>query len=634
MGTVTPVVVPGEGYVRVEVDWQDFPHAEKCWIYRIVAGVRTMLREGNAVPLSGGIAVAFDHEMPYDVPVGYRSVIALNANGDFEDGVTEWLDTTNLGTIGTVTQSKAYYVPGEGIASAKLVPDGVSATAQAVSEFIPATAGVTYTVSGRIMLSDYWSGGVGVRMQFFNGTTPLTLFGSYNDTVPAPGEFGTYGFSAVAPASTTQVKIMGGIQGTPPTTLTAYLDEMYLTTSGTNVTAADVVVPSDGAGWWVDPLHPATKVKLRTDLQIAGCVPESAIGLLSLSAEVFPADEEDLPVNNAEFSIGAWQVRKAGQQTLQVVTVTLADLAQLKALYSSGAPLLLQLPAEYAEKPAYGLHSELEVNRLTPDLRRPWRVARSSFAKVLPPVGPAEGTWKTRYMDYTRYATFADAEAAGGGAYDRYTRTTSNGWGTSTSGLATTTSGGAASVYSTNGSQGVIAAEALNALRIVLYPVSLVNFRVRGRAIGFTPTGGNPEIHYFARYVNSTNFVRAVLYRQSTGGMTVRVSQVVAGVETASGFITVGTVANNATVRIDFLGTGTVLDVTVWQDGTPKPTSPTVTLSGITMLTAGQVGSGVNLPGTVTNPLPLSVAYDDLEVTALGTAPTWLDGLQGELVAP
>lgn len=631
MGTVTPVVVPGEGYARVEVDWRDFPHARMCWITRIVGGVRTVLREGNAVRLSGGIAVAFDHEAPYDVPVTYESNISLNFNGTFEDGVSEWLDTTNSGTVGTVTQSKAYYVPGTGIASARLVPNGSSATAQAVSEMIPATAGTSYTITGRILLSGYWTGGVGVRVHFFNGGSFLSTSGAYNDLAPAPGVFGSYGFSVTAPATTTQMRIMFGAAGTPPATLSLYGDDVFATTAGTTVTAAPVVIPSTGAGWWLDPLHPATKIRLRTDLQMAACVPTSAVGLLTLSAEVFPSDEQDLAINNSRLPVGAWQVRKGGQQTIQVVTVTLTDLAQLQSLHASGAPLLLQLPAEYGEAPAYGLHAELEVNRLSPDHRRPWRVTRSSFVKVVAPVGPAEGTWKTRYMDYTKFATFADVGAANGGGYDFYTRSVSNGWGTSTSGLVTTTSGGAASVYSVNGTQGVIAAEALNALRLVLYPVSLVNFRVRGRSIGFTPTGGNPEIHYFARYVNSTNFVRAVLYRQSTGGMTVRISQVLAGVETASGFITIPGAANNSTVRLDFLGTGTALEATAWVDGTVKPQTPTVTLGSITMLSAGQVGSGVNLPGTVSNPLPLSVAYDDLEIVAFDTAPTWLDGLQGEL---
>jgi hypothetical protein len=634
VGSVTPVVVPGEGYVRVEVNWADFPHTRKCWIYRRVAGVLTMLREGNAVPLSGGLAVAFDHEMPYDVPVGYRSVIALNANGDFEDGVTEWLDTTNNGTVGTVTQSKAYYVPGEGIASALLKPNG-SSTAQAVSEFIPATAGTSYTITGRIMLSDYWAGGTGVRIHWFNGTTLLSTVGAYNDTAPVPGEFGTYGFAATAPATTTQMRIMFGAAGTPPTTLRLYGDEVYVTTSGTGVNAAaDVTVPSDGAGWWVDPLHPATKVKLRTDLQASACVPDSAIGLLGMSPETFPADEESLPINNSVTPYGAWQVRKGGQATMQVVTVTLTDLAQLKSLHASGAPLLLQLPTQYGEEAAYQLHAELEVSRLGSDMRRPWRVTRSSFVKVLPPVGPPEGTYRTRYMDFTKLTTFQDTEALGGGGYDRYTRSVSNGWGTSTSGLVTTTLGGAASVYSVNGSQGVIAVDALSANRMVLYPVSLFQFGIRARMIGFTPTGGNPETYLYARYVDASNYVRAAIYRQAAGGMTARVSQVIGGIETASGFLTVAGAANNSTVRMDFQGVGTNLYLTVWVDGTTKPQAYTVTLGSLTMLSAGQVGIAINFPVTVTNVLPFTTAYDDLEITALSFAPTWLDGLQGELMAP
>jgi hypothetical protein len=411
-----------------------------------------------------------------------------------------------------------------------------------------------------------------------------------------------------------------------------YVDEVYLTTSGTTINAAaDVVVPSNGGGWWTDPLHPATKTRLAIDLRTNQCLPSSSIVLIGLGDEEFPADSTVMEVNDAVEPVGTWSKRKSGRSAIRVGTLTDADLAQLKALFSSGAPLFLQLPPSYNEADSYGLYGDLTVGRLAIDHSKPWRIAGSSFTKQAPPIGPPEGTWRTRYMDFTRYATFADAEAAGGGAYDRYTRTVANGWGTSTSGLATTTSGGAASVYSTNGSQGVIAAEALNALRIVLYPVSLFQFTIRARLIGFTPTGGNPEIHIFGRYVDSSNYVRAVLYRQAAGGMTARVSQVVAGVETASGFLTVTGAANNSTVKVDFLGIGTNLYLTVWVDGTAKPQTPTVTLGSLTMLSPGQVGLGVNLPGTVTNALPLSVVYDDLEVTAMSTGPTWLDGLQGEL---
>jgi len=564
VGTVTPIVVPGEGYTRIEVNWQDFPHARVAWVYRTVAGVRTTLREGKSIKLSNGVAVLFDHEMPYDVPVVYSSTIALNYNGSFEEGVSEWTSTANSGTVGTVTQSKDYYVAGEGVASAKLTPDG-SATVKAASEIIPitpsarnanpffetdasnwsgangaavsrdtanfhqgvasllivpngvsstpqaqseevsvvagqsytysawlrissggsasrdvgiawfnashvfisssvttlspaatvwtkygpvtatapagaafarlittgpgvlaaantwrideaiiwdATAAATYTIVGRLMVPDYWSGGIGVELQWYDGTTLLGTTGAFNDLVPFPGNWGSYGFSATDMASANGVRAVFGMTGSPPTTLPLYGDEVYVYSSGTTVTASSVTVPGDGAGWWVDPLHPATKLKLIMNLQVTDCVPESAVGLVSLSEETFPADGEALEINNAVFPLGAWQVRKSGRQTIQVVTITLADLAQLKALYASGAPLYLQLPAEYAEAAAYQLHGDLEVTRLAPNHKLPWRVARSSFAKVAAPVGPPEGTWNTRYVDIDKYATFSAASAA------------------------------------------------------------------------------------------------------------------------------------------------------------------------------------------------------------------------------
>lgn len=575
MGSVTPTVVAAEGYVRVEVNWQDFPHARMAWIYRTVAGVRTTLRGGKAVRLSNGIAVIHDHEMPLDVPVTYSSSIALNYNGNFEEGVTEWTDTTNSGSIGVITQSYDYYYVGEGVASARIVrpPVGVVAfagTTKLVSEFIPiaqdalnanpgfevnaadwtgsngaaisrditnvyagtgsgliipdgvtanptvvsgdyaVTAGNTYnyfawlrvssggslarvfgirwldgshaflsdsttsltptptvwtnyaasavapvgaqfarlitsasgvlavgntwridnavlidpnnrrsyTLTGQLLVPDYWTGGIGVQTQWYtlanDGTnTLLGTTGALNDLAPFPGVFQPHGFSAPAFPGANAVKILAGMTGSPPETMPMYVDELYLTTSGTTVTAADVVVPSDNAGWWVDPLHPATKIRLETGLQVVECIPESAVGLVSLSEESFPADSEVSEVNNAVRPVSSWQVRKSGRQTIQVVTITDADRDQLKALHASGAPLLLQLPEEYDEDPAYQQHGDVSFARLTADLRRSWRVATSTFVKVAPPVGPAEGTWNTRYVDLDKYTTYGAATSAG-----------------------------------------------------------------------------------------------------------------------------------------------------------------------------------------------------------------------------
>lgn len=568
MGTVTPVVVPGEGYVRVEVDWRDFPHARKCWIYRRVNGVATRLRDGNAVRLSGGIAVAYDHEAPLDTPVLYRSSIGLNWNGDFEDGVTEWTDATNSGTVGTVTQSRDYYVVGEGLASAKLTPSG-AATSKAVSEIIPITpstrnanpffeTGVTnwtpqngatrvqdgtaheggfsmlitpdgvstftqvvseeipvvpgrsyawsgwlrvsaggslartfgirwldaahaqivpdsvttltptpavwtqfgpgsavapagavtaqlitqgpnavlvaantwrldeaifydvtqartYTIQGRLMVPNYWSGGVGVKIQWYYGTTLLGTTGAFNDFAPFPGDWGSYGFSATDMITANGMRAVFGLDGSAPTTLPLYGDEIYLTQTGlTTVDAATTsIVPSQGGGWWTDPLHPATKVRLQVDLDARECKGPFGVVYLGVGEETFPADASLAEVNDAVNPIATWNRRKSGRSSIRLGILSDADLSAVKALHSSGAPLFLQINSAYREADAYGLHGDVATPRVHGDQRVPWFVVGSSFGKTGPPVGPAEGTLKTRYMDLNRYPTFAAATAAG-----------------------------------------------------------------------------------------------------------------------------------------------------------------------------------------------------------------------------
>lgn len=565
MGSVTPTVVPGEGYVRVEANWQDVSHTRRVWIYRTVNGVDTKLRDGDNAWLSNGIAVAFDHEAPLDTVLTYKSAIPLNYSGDFEGGVTEWQDATNSGTVGTVTQSLDYYVPGTGNASAKLTPSG-AATSKGVSELVPiareavnanpyfetnatdwsgvggatvarstaqfhegaasllitpdgvtsaagaqsgtyacvagqtygysawlrvapagsgtrivgvafyngasflstvsqsltptpgtwtfysgtavapATANlmrfvtqgsgvlaaantwnvdeavlvdpsqqVTYTLTGNLLISDYWTGGLGVQLQWYSDTTTLiSTSGAMADVTPFPGTWLAYSLTATAPPGANGVRLVFGATGSPPASLLVYADELYLTRTGSTVSSAPVVVPSSGGGWWTDPLHPATKVRLQVDLAYTGdCSGLSLVAYLGVGEETFPADSVALDVNDAVLPVAAYQRRKGGRQEMRVGTATLADLARVQALHAPGAPLLLQLPPAYGEADAYQLHGDLVVPRINGDQRVPWRIASSSFVKTAAPVGPAEGTFRTRYVDLGRYTTFAAATSAG-----------------------------------------------------------------------------------------------------------------------------------------------------------------------------------------------------------------------------
>lgn len=561
MGTVTPTLIPGEGYVRVEVNWQDVAHNRRAWIFRTAGGVDTRLRDGDYVWLSNGIAVAFDHEAPLDTPVTYKSTLPLNYNGDFEAGVTEWTDPAF--TVGTVTQSLDYYVPGTGNASAKLTPTG-NGVCKGVSELIPITADavnvnpyfetnaadwtginsagvsrdtanfhqgvasllvtpngvasapgaqtseyavvagntygysawlrissggtasrdvgiawynsshvflsasvqtlspaatvwqlysgsatapatatfarlitqgpgvlaaantwridqavltdpttqVPYTLAGSLLLTTYWTLGVGIQLQWYSDGVLISTSGTLGDVTPFPGVWNPYTLPATSAPGANGVRAVFGIAGNAPSYVPVYADELYLTRTGTTVTSGAVMVPSAGGGWWTDPLHPATKVRLQIDLYAAGCNPRAGVAYLGVGEESFPADLNVMDVNDAVYPVAAFQRRKGGRQKMVVGMSTLADLAAVRALHSAGAPLLLQITAAYAEADAYQAHGDVSVTRVNGDQTVEWRLGSSDFTKVLPPVGPAEGTLRTRYADLTKYGTFAAATSA------------------------------------------------------------------------------------------------------------------------------------------------------------------------------------------------------------------------------
>lgn len=631
MGSVTATVVPGEGYVRAEVNWQDFPHARRVWIWRTVNGVDTLLRDGDYAWLSNGIAVAFDHEAPVDVPVGYKSTIPLNWNGDFASGVTEWQDSTNGGTIGTVTQSLDYYAPGAGNASLRLVPSGAAA-AKAVSEFIPVTVGTAYTLTGRLMVDGLWAGGIRLQIQWFNGTTVLSNSQGADDFSPFPGTWGSYSVIGVAPATATQCRIAAVITGTPPAALRLFAAELYLTVAVGTVSSANVLVPSNGGGWWTDPLHPATKQRLQVDLQTLAGGQLAGLVYLGVGEESFPADSTILDVNDAVLPVGAFQRRKGGRQEIRVGTGTLADLAALKALHASGAPLLLQMTAAYGEAPAYQLHGDLATPRVHGDQKVPWRIGMSQFVKVAAPVGPAEGTLRTRYVDLVKYPTFWQAQSAGG-VYDDFQRAVAGGFGVSTNGRTYALTGTAAD-YSVTGSRAAMSLGSTGVERIA--SVSNIGPDV-DVVVYFVPTvvavGAQAEQKVRVRHNGVTWYETNVQY-QTDGTI---VLYLVRGVTVLSGLAAFMTYNASTVVGVHLRVVGLTVQHKAW-DATvsvePAAWAATVTdavVPGNTTDAVQLVGSRV---GGNTN-AGLVVQLDDLMITNLvaGGAATWLDALRGSLAS-
>lgn len=633
MSSITATPVAGSGYTRVEVDWSDIAGPpRKAWVYRVLGGVATPLRDADPALLSNGKVIVYDTEAPLDTAVTYQSSIALNANGDFEDGVSEWLTTANSGTVGTVTQSFDYYVRGEGRASAKLVGTGAQLTVRAASEFVPATAGVTYNFSAQIMLTENWNGGVGLLVHWYNGTTFLSSSGAMTDLWPTPGEFATYSFSATAPATTTNMRIVPGMTGTPPAATIAYIDEAYITRTGvTTITTGSTTLASNGNGWWKDPLHPATMVKLLSSL--VGTCPPTGTVYGGIGGITRAADSSLLDINDGEYPVSTWAQRKSAQSQMVVGTASLADLAAVRALHAPGAPLLLQLPSTYGIADHYQQHGDLAENYLGLDQRKPWRRLQSGFATVLAPVGPAEGVLGTRYQDINKWSTYAQVEAFGGGAADSFNRTVVDSWGTPDVGPAYTYVGTTSDFDVANG-RGTVTLSAISTNRIALLGLSLATVRARiaSAQISAAPTGTTTVDHYIRlRYVDANNFVEFRVFRDAAANtITTLIRSVIAGVDSPVSAGAVAGLTDGSDLSILFEANGTTIRGKVWSAGGVEPTAWTQSVT-----TAHTSAGGVNI-GTATGSgitgLPYVASYEDIAVANLSASAgnTWWDLLQGE----
>ena len=421
MGSITATQTAGRGYVRLDIDWTSHPNAQTCKVWRVVNGVLTPLRDGYPCELSGSKAVIYDTEMPMDTLYSYRTAIAVNFNGSFESiiGVPDWqIQSTNI--FDAPQRTTDFYVPGTGNASLGGMPNpSLAGDVQLLSEKFPATAGVTYRVNGWGMINRTWNDGVGLVIAFYNGSNVfISQVLDVTDLWPNPGEWRNYEITATAPAltATAQIGFVVHQIATPPgvTGMTMYTDEIYATVDNvTTVDSATLTFASAGGGWWTDPLHPATMVRLICDLQERSiCRAEDLIMFMGLGDKTRPADASLLEVPDAERGVGIFAARKAVRDAIQVLTMNPTAADRVRALHASGAPVLLQLPAKYSEIPRYRLYADKASGRIATDQTVGVRIHGLQGTDSGAPVGRAEGVLGSRYLDETKYVTYSAAGAA------------------------------------------------------------------------------------------------------------------------------------------------------------------------------------------------------------------------------
>lgn len=203
---------------------------------------------------------------------------------------------------------------------------------------------------------------------------------------------------------------------------------------------------------------------------------------------------------------------------------------------------------------------------------------------------------------------------------DTFTRSVSSGWGsTSTGASAWTTTGGSASDFSVNGTQGVhnlstTAVDRISALTLTARVPEVLVTHIR---MPTALTGASGQCIMTIRVGTSTDYVQLNISNTTGGSMTCWLSQVVAGVETTfdSFFPATGVAATTAfSARLHIpQSAGEVAWGRVWAETAVEPDGTSTT--SIT-LTAGNGTGDVQLRSTrnasTTNAAPFNIEFDGL----------------------
>lgn len=408
MATLTLTAQPEWGRVRLDVDFTSHSVVREAWIYRVVAGVETLVRNAGPAKLSAGLAVIYDTELPLDVPVHYVMRGYLNFHPWMEDA-DQVADMFASG--GTVEQSQDYVH--EGNYSIKMTPDGItSAVTTGQTAPIPVAASTAYTFAAWMFTPTNFVTDAGLAVDWY--TAGSVYISTDDDTSPLfMNEWTERSDTWTSPGTAAFAVPHIRLASTPPANAIVYVDEMRFTSAATTVTSSTIVVSGEGHGWLKDPLHPAVDVPLMIELDLSPeCEPVSSTFLVGIGTTTRRADSTSYDVPDAELPVTQWSRRKAPTRALRVFTRTIPDRDQFRALTASGAPILLQLPAQYSEPDQVYAWGEVTEDRVAVDHRQPWRVHNVPMAAAHSPTGPSEGVFGTRYQDLDGYETYAAAEAA------------------------------------------------------------------------------------------------------------------------------------------------------------------------------------------------------------------------------
>lgn len=423
---ITGGMYPDEAYVRLDIDWTDYPAVTHARVIRTntVTGEQVMLRpygdwdaDGN-IRLTCGLGILWDTEPPLDVDLVYRTEAAdapLNTavNSSFEGSVLGW---TVFG--GTFASSATF--AHAGVNSGLLTPNGINFGPTISQANVPVVPGIDATISLWVLTPQGWNS-VQLQVRYFTaaGTqTGPTFKGPIEILDDAEWRFMRLQPGAVPDdAATATISFL--VTGTPPNTVLFYLDQFEFNQLRpvTAYAEDDAEVFGHRPFYLKDPLNPCHDRALERCVSVPDqCNPAPGMMVLDYGrSETLEPNAVTLQPINDEYPLTVSRRRRAPSAlVLRIITRTFADRDALKETLAPGTVLFFQAPPEYGVSDRYIDVGPATIDAPIKDLRLQPRFFVLPHGLRRRPEGPANGVCGARIRDLCDlYASWGAITIAG-----------------------------------------------------------------------------------------------------------------------------------------------------------------------------------------------------------------------------
>ncbi|WP_051858504.1 hypothetical protein [Streptomyces cellulosae] len=595
----------------------------------------------NGTPWTTSVA-----DLPFDIRVGGEVMqvepagTVLTANPTFETDTSGWTATS-----ATLDRSSRIHRVG---AWSALLTTGSGSNPRAADALRAVTASSTYTALGWLYAPVALPQLVGVNVNWYNASQTY-LSTSSNTASLTPGTWTAFNAQFTAPVGAAYGSILFTVTNTPGAGYLLYADNVKLIAGGTGIKAAlkedfsrsvaamatDAFTRTTSNGWGNADTGQAWSISGGTaaDYATTGTKGTASVGVVNSSRfTALAVSLADLDMQ-ADVTVPVVATGASISTGLRLRSPDTSNYYYIEMIWGTGGTISVQLVSRVA---AVSTTIAGPVSKGTYAASDTWTVRARVVGSVLQAKLWKTSTSEPDVWDVEAVTTSLTAAAPVGTrallstgntntlpvvvSWDNVRVTAvAQGWGTSSSGDAWTTSGGSASEYfvDTIKGEGYIELTTVNSSRRVVTGPSWADTDLLAAfTVPIVAATDSIDPGIMSRYADSGTYYLGTLHFHNDSTVDVRIRENVAGVFTTLSISNLlpGTYSAGSTYWLRFRTQGSNLYARGWAYGTTEPTIWHASTSDTSLTAAGRVGIRANLQVNNTNTPPVTMRIGSFTV--------------------